>query len=153
MAETKLSVEEIKEIMSRFAELKLGEFKLKDGDFEIKIEGKKTEVCVMPQKADQPVAATAIQESVQANAAEIDETAKGNVVKSPIVGTFYSSSAPDKPSFATVGKKVKKGDVLFIVESMKLMNEIQSDYTGEIVEILVNNGDAVEYGQPVMIIK
>ncbi|MBC2580933.1 acetyl-CoA carboxylase biotin carboxyl carrier protein [Clostridium sp. DJ247] len=67
---------------------------------------------------------------------------------SPIVGTFYGSSSPDKPSFVSVGSKVKKGDVLCIVEAMKLMNEIQSEFNGEIVEILVNNEQMVEYGQP-----
>lgn len=79
--------------------------------------------------------------------------AEGSVVKSPIVGTFYSAPSPDKPPFVTVGQHVKKGDVLMIIESMKLMNEIQSDYSGVVAEILAENGQAVEYDQPVMIIK
>ena len=77
----------------------------------------------------------------------------GNVMKSPIVGTFYSAPSPDKPPFVEVGKKVKKGDVLFIIESMKLMNEIQSEFDGEVAEILCENGQAVEFGQPIMVIK
>jgi len=74
-------------------------------------------------------------------------------VVSPIVGTFYASSSPEKPSFVKVGSKVKKGDTLCIVEAMKLMNEIQSEFDGEIVEILVNNEQMVEYGQAIFKIK
>ncbi|WPC41875.1 acetyl-CoA carboxylase biotin carboxyl carrier protein [Clostridium sp. JS66] len=74
-------------------------------------------------------------------------------VVSPIVGTFYRSSSPDKPAFVEVGTKVKKGDTLCIVEAMKLMNEIQSEVDGEVVEILVENNQMVEYGQPMFKIK
>ena len=69
------------------------------------------------------------------------------VVTSPIVGTFYRSATPDTPSFAEVGGRVKKGQVLCIVEAMKLMNEIESDIEGEIVDVLVANGQPVEYGE------
>lgn len=68
-------------------------------------------------------------------------------VVSPIVGTFYSAPSPDKPTFAEVGSKVKKGDTLCIIEAMKLMNEIQSEVDGEVVEVLIENGKMVEYGQ------
>lgn len=82
------------------------------------------------------------------------QTAKnGNVVKSPIVGTFYAAPSPDKAPFVTVGQQVKKGDVLMIIESMKLMNEIQSEFDGKVAEIFVKNGDAVEFDQPLMIIE
>lgn len=77
---------------------------------------------------------------------------KGNVVKSPIVGTYYSAPAPDKPPFVTVGQRVKKGDTLMIIESMKLMNEVQSDFDGVVKDIIVKNGEAVEFDQPIMII-
>lgn len=74
-------------------------------------------------------------------------------ITAPIVGTFYSSSGPDKEPFVSVGSKVKKGDTLCILEAMKLMNEIQSDVDGEVVEILVENAEMVEYGQPMFKIK
>lgn len=77
----------------------------------------------------------------------------GNVVKSPIVGTFYAAASPEKPPFVTVGQQVKKGDVLMIIESMKLMNEVQSEFDGTVAEILVKNGEAVEFDQPIMVIK
>ena len=75
------------------------------------------------------------------------------IVKSPMVGTFYASSAPDKDPFVKVGDKVHKGQVLCIVEAMKLMNEIESEFDGEIVEIGVNNEDIVEYSKPLFKIK
>jgi len=81
------------------------------------------------------------------------EDANVKEVVSPIVGTFYASASPDKPSYVSVGSKVKKGDTLCIIEAMKLMNEIQSEVDGEIIEILVNNEQMVEYGQPMFKIK
>lgn len=75
------------------------------------------------------------------------------VIKSPMVGTFYSSPAPDKDSFVKVGDNIKKGQVVCIVEAMKLMNEIESEFDGEIVEVCVNDGDVVEYGMPLFKIK
>ncbi|MCD7727405.1 MAG: acetyl-CoA carboxylase biotin carboxyl carrier protein [Ruminococcus sp.] len=80
-------------------------------------------------------------------------TPSGNVVKAPIVGTFYSAPSPDDSPFVTVGKTVAKGDVIFIVESMKVMSEVTSDFDGVVKEILVKNGDPIEYDQPIMIIE
>ena len=77
----------------------------------------------------------------------------GNIVKSPIVGTFYAAPGSDKPSFVKIGDKVKEGDILCIVEAMKIMNEIPSPYTGEIAEIYVSNEELVEYGQSLFRIK
>lgn len=75
------------------------------------------------------------------------------IIKSPMVGTFYSSSSPNADPFVKIGHKVKKGQVVCIIEAMKLMNEIESEYDGEIVEICVNNNDVVEYGMPLFKIK
>tara|TARA_B100002019_G_C21022452_1_gene475535 strand:- start:192 stop:650 length:459 start_codon:yes stop_codon:yes gene_type:complete len=75
------------------------------------------------------------------------------VFKSPMVGTFYRKPSPDDPAFVEVGKKIKVGDVLCIVEAMKVMNEIQSDINGEIVEILVEDSESVEYSQPLFKIR
>lgn len=78
--------------------------------------------------------------------------AEGNLVKSPIVGTFYASTSPDKSPLVLKGNKVKKGDILCIVEAMKLMNEITSEFDGEVMEVLAENGQLVEYGQPLFCI-
>ena len=73
---------------------------------------------------------------------------KGNIIKSPMVGTFYLKPSPTAEPYIEIGKEVKKGDVLCIIEAMKLMNEIESEYTGKVTEILVKDGEAVEYGTP-----
>lgn len=73
---------------------------------------------------------------------------EGNIVKSPMIGTFYMRPSPDSSLFVEVGKEVKKGTVLCIIEAMKLMNEIESEYEGKIVEIYVKDGEAVDYGKP-----
>ncbi len=78
---------------------------------------------------------------------------KGITVKSPMVGTFYSKSSPSSEPFVKIGSKVKKGDTLCIIEAMKLMNEIESEYDGEIIEILVKDEEMVDYGKPLFIIK
>ena len=75
------------------------------------------------------------------------------IVKSPMVGTFYSKSAPDAKPYVEVGSKVKKGDILCIVEAMKLMNEIESEFDGEIVEVCVKDGEMVDYGKPLFKLK
>ena len=75
------------------------------------------------------------------------------IVKSPIVGTFYDKASPEKDTFVKVGDKVSKGDTLCIIEAMKIMNEINSDFDGEVVEILCNNEDMVEFGQPLFKIR
>ncbi|MGQ0421977.1 acetyl-CoA carboxylase biotin carboxyl carrier protein, partial [Bacillus sp. HC-Mk] len=74
-------------------------------------------------------------------------------ITSPMVGTFYSSSSPDTPPYVSVGDRVSKDSIVCIVEAMKLFNEIDADVEGEIVEILVNNGQLVEYGQPLFLVK
>jgi acetyl-CoA carboxylase biotin carboxyl carrier protein len=90
---------------------------------------------------------------VQPKQNETSEESRGNIVKSPMVGTFYSKSSPTAEAFVKVGDKIKKGDTLCIIEAMKLMNEIESEYDGEIVEILVKDGEMVDYGKDLFIIK
>ena len=82
-----------------------------------------------------------------------DDNEDCKIVKSPMVGTFYSKSSPDAMPYVEVGSKVKKGDILCIVEAMKLMNEIESEYDGEVVEICVKDGEMVDYGKPLFKIK
>lgn len=77
---------------------------------------------------------------------------EGNIVKSPMVGTFYLKPSPSSNPYVEVGQKVKKGDILCIIEAMKLMNEIESEFDGEVKEILVKDEEAVEYGKPLFII-
>ena len=149
-----LTFEQIKELMEAVAANQLGGLILEEDNFRLKIEGHKTEKSTV--LAAPPIAAPAMAPVASAaeTKAEPVQTAepvvKGTVVKSPIVGTFYSAPSPDKAPYVSVGSQVKTGDVLFIIESMKLMNEVQSECTGTVEEILVSNGQPVEYGQPIM---
>ena len=88
-----------------------------------------------------------------AAAADADPLAGAHIVKSPIVGTFYASPSPDAEAFVKVGDKVTKGQVLCIVEAMKLMNEVEADAAGEVVKVMVESGQPVEYGQPLFALK
>ena len=81
------------------------------------------------------------------------EERKGNIVKSPMVGTFYAKPSPTANQYVDIGSTVSKGDTLCIIEAMKLMNEIESDYSGKVTEILVKDGETVEYGTPLFVIE
>lgn len=149
------SVDEIKELMTKLQETNLGKLKIKQGDFSLTIKAKEPQAVNTVQAAPASVVDSACAETAAAEQAHevVIEKVCGNEVKSPIVGTYYQSAAPDKPAFVAVGSRVKKGDVLFIIESMKLMNEVQSEFDGEVAEIMVTDGQSVEYGQSIMIIK
>lgn len=101
------------------------------------------------------VQAVPVTQSVNFEATNTEEavTAKGHTITSPLVGTFYSSPSPDAPSFVNVGDRVKKGQVIGIIEAMKLMNELESDFDGVIKEILVKDETVVEFGQPLFILE
>lgn len=154
MAELKLSVSEMKELMDKMSALGLQKVTIVHGDFTFKAEAKPPveAVCYASDPQNVPAAPAAVDVPLQAVPAK-EEVPCGNVMKSPIVGTYYAKPAPDKEPFVSVGMKVKKGDVLFIIESMKLMNEVTSEFDGEVVEILAEDGQGVEYGQPVMVIR
>ncbi|MBQ8298046.1 MAG: acetyl-CoA carboxylase biotin carboxyl carrier protein [Ruminococcus sp.] len=162
MVACNLTLEEIGTLAETLEKNNLERIKIKNGDCEIVLEAKRK--CPPPPHHPPmmpPMGAPVMQPAMSAAPSAAPETApaakesipEGNIVKSPIVGTFYSAPSPDKAPFVKVGDSVKKGDVIMIIESMKLMNEIQSDFDGTVAEILVNNGDSVEFDQPIMVIK
>lgn len=108
---------------------------------------------MMPAHNAAPTVAAPAQSTAETKAAPAAETKKYHEIKSPIVGTFYRSPSPDAPPYVDVGAKVKPGSVLCIVEAMKLMNEIESDVTGTIVKINIENGKPVEYGQVLFLVE
>jgi acetyl-CoA carboxylase biotin carboxyl carrier protein len=91
--------------------------------------------------------------SVPETASSDDYADEGHVITSPMVGIFYSSPSPEDPAFVTKGQDVKVGEVICIIEAMKIMNQIEADADGKVVRVLVENGDAVEYGQPLFVIE
>lgn len=142
---------EIKKLMDDMGESKLTELEIEFPDG-IKISMKKDD----GKKLSAPAPVVIPQAQVPMNTQQPQvpmQVKEGNVVKAPMVGTFYSKSSPAAEPFVKVGSKVKKGDTLCVIEAMKLMNEIESEFDGEIVEILVDDEDMVEYGQPLFIIK
>ena len=163
-----MKVEQVLELIKAVSDSELTEFKYEEDG--VKLSLKKTSDKIVqvqapaapviappvmpaapaPVPAAAPVSAPAGAEAPAEASAEGE--VKGNVVKSPLVGTFYAAPAEDADPFVKVGDSVKAGQVLAIVEAMKLMNEIESDFTGTITEILVENGQAVEYGQPLFVI-
>lgn len=100
-----------------------------------------------------PLAGTVSASATEQESSQTQKEPEGNLVKSPLVGTFYAAPAEDAEPFVKVGDHVKKGQILAIVEAMKLMNEIESDFDGEVAEIYVENAQAVEYGQPLFRIR
>jgi acetyl-CoA carboxylase biotin carboxyl carrier protein len=124
-------------------EKKLTSAFVKYGDFEIKLERRPA-----PNFGGGAIPAVNTQTAVSQT--EEAPAMRGNAVKAPIVGTFYAAPSPGKPPFVKVGDRVKKGDVIFIIESMKLMNDVLSEFDGEIGESLVKNGEPLEFDQIVM---
>lgn len=131
----------------------LGRLKISTEEIDIVIEGKRCPppppmggMMPPPPMGMPPVGALAPSAAPAAEKVAVS----GNIITSPIIGTFYSSPAPEKPTFVKLGDNVNVGDVVCIIESMKLMNEINSEFSGRVAEIYVNNGDTVEYGQKLM---
>lgn len=106
---------------------------------------------IQPQVINQPT--VTVTPASNENTEKVNEEAGTKKLVSPMVGTFYSAASPDKPPFVKVGDKVKKGQTICIIEAMKLMNEIESEHDGEIVKILINNEEMVEFGQPLFLVK
>ena len=137
-----MEYEKIKQLM-----IDMGNSKLTSIDIEFP-DGVKIKMEKNASIAVAPVVQQVVEESPVEEVPPKEEVKEGNIVKSPMVGTFYSKSSPTSSPYVEVGSEVKKGTVLCIVEAMKLMNEIESEFNGKIVEVLVEDGAPVEYGQP-----
>jgi oxaloacetate decarboxylase alpha subunit len=152
-----MNLKELKELIDLLKDTDISEVEIERSGVKVRLRkgGDVTVHTAMPRMEYPPAAivAPAVAEPVVEKTAP--EQAKSNLFKvtSPIVGTFYRSSSPDKPSYAETGDVVKKGQVLCIIEAMKLMNEIESEASGKIVQILVENGQPVEYGQALFLIE
>jgi acetyl-CoA carboxylase biotin carboxyl carrier protein len=148
---TGLTLEEMTALIKAVSESNLDSFDYKEGDFSLSLHASKGFV----QQVSQPAMNVVSVPDISMAMAQAAETASGEddednvfVIKSPLVGTFYAAPAQDSDPFVKIGDRVKKGQVLAIVEAMKMMNEIESDCDGVISDILVANGEAVEFGQP-----
>lgn len=153
---------EIIQLIQTVSDSNVNNFKMQDGDFKINI-SKDVDVSDVHKGTGQYVISAANPAAEQAavnmtaptedKTSNMQQISEGNVVRCPLVGTFYSSPSPEDAPYVSVGDTVKKGQVLGIVEAMKLMNDIESEFDGTVTEILVNNEEVVEYGQPLFVIK
>jgi oxaloacetate decarboxylase alpha subunit len=154
-----MNLKELKELIEMLKDTDISELEIERSGVKVRLRkgGDVTFHPAMPRMEYPPTAivAPSIAETPAPVAEKPAEQPKTNQIKvtSPIVGTFYRSSSPDKPAYVEAGDIVKKGQVLCIIEAMKLMNEIESEATGKIVQILVENGQPVEYGQPLFVIE
>ncbi len=158
-----MELKEIKELIKLVSEAEVSEVEVEKGDFKIaikKVEDKVTYVqapvaAPAPIQVSVPAAPVATPTAPAAPAAPVASPNASNLitVKSPMIGTFYKSSAPDKPAFVNVGDEIKVGSVLCVVEAMKLFNEIESEVSGTIVKVLVENASPVEYDQPLFLVE
>ena len=154
-----MDLRKLKTLIDLVAESDIAELEVTEGESKVRIVKSsaipQNQVMMVPQQGVQQFSAPAIAgapapAAAAAPAAPAEPT--GHVVKSPMVGTFYRSSAPGAPAFIEVGSTVKEGDTLCIIEAMKLLNEIDSDVSGTITKVLVENGQPVEFGQPLFVI-
>lgn len=156
-----MEINEIKdvalELMDALASKKLGEVAIELEGVKIKIKAAAPApvIAAAPSAAATPAAsaAPAAAAAAETETAPADDLPAGTQVKSPLVGTFYSSPSPDEPPFVLVGQEVKEGDTLCIIEAMKVMNEIKAPCSGKVVRIMVQPGDMVEYNQLLCIIE
>lgn len=144
----KFETDYIEKLAKIIADNGLTEISLEDGEQAITIRKDLPEVITAPVSA--PVATPV---AASASASVAPETPKGKAITSPMVGTFYAASSPDAEPFVEIGKTISEGDVVCIIEAMKLMNEIKSEHSGKITQICVQNGDPIEFGQVLMYVE
>ncbi|MEO0435776.1 MAG: acetyl-CoA carboxylase biotin carboxyl carrier protein [Pseudomonadota bacterium] len=156
-----MDIRKVKKLIELLEESGIGEIEIKEGEESVRISrgvnaapAAPVNYAVAPPPAPAtPVASTPAASPAPAPVAETDTSTAapgvaGNVVKSPMVGTFYRSPSPSTPAFVEIGATVKAGDVLCIVEAMKMMNQIEADVSGTVEAVLVENGEPVEFDQP-----
>ena len=158
-----MDLRKLKTLIDLVAESDISELEVTEGESKVRIVKASTaanQVVMMQQPMAAhtqaaPLAAAPLAAAPAASAAPVVEAVAeptGHIVKSPMVGTFYRSSAPGSPAFVEIGSTVKVGDTLCIIEAMKLLNEIDTDAAGVITQILVENGQPVEFGQPLFVV-
>ncbi|ODS24799.1 acetyl-CoA carboxylase, biotin carboxyl carrier protein [Candidatus Endobugula sertula] len=149
-----MDIRKIKKLIELLEESDIGELEIKEGEESVRISRNSHHINAQPPFVAAPIpanpAAAATPTSEMGNHTE--STPAGHIVKSPMVGTFYRSPNPDSPAFVEVGQHVKVGDVICIIEAMKMMNQIEADTTGVVEAILVDDTEAVEFDQPLITI-
>ena len=149
-----MDIRKVKKLIELIEDSNVAEIEIHEGEDSVRISRTGGMVPVAPaQMAAAPAAAPVAAAAPAEATADSEETISGHVIKSPMVGTFYRAPAPNANPFVDVGDSVSDGDTLCIVEAMKILNQIESDKSGKVKRILVENGQPVEYDQPLFVIE
>ncbi len=152
-----MDLRKIKKLIDLLEGSDLAELEIKEGEETVRLSRAARTVAAPPFPALQmpaaaPVAPVAAPDAEEALAPVGNTVPDGHQIKSPMVGTFYASSTPDAPPFVTIGQQVAQGETLGVIEAMKMFNQIEADVAGTVVAVLVENGQAVEFDQPMFVI-
>jgi len=142
-----MTIKELKEMINLMQEHGLVELEIEKNGFKIRLKKGVTGAIVQEELYSAPKSAKSEKHSELQTSSPIEETGV-TIIRSPMVGTFYTAPAPDVDPYVSRGQEIKSGDVLCIIEAMKLMNEIKSDISGKVVDVLIENGQPVEFDQP-----
>ena len=147
-----MDIRKVKKLMELLEQSGMAEIEIKEGEESVKIS--RFGNSPMPTQTNFHQPATTIAPSSPAEPTSIAKPQSNNqAVTSPMVGTYYSAPSPTAKPFITVGQKIQQGDTIGIIEAMKIMNQIEADHSGTVIEILVKDGEAVEFGQPLIIVQ
>jgi acetyl-CoA carboxylase biotin carboxyl carrier protein len=153
-----VDIRKVKKLIELLEESGISEIEISEGEESVRIsrypQPGTVNVAAAPMTlAPQVVAAAPAAPAVESPAAPVAPASRGQQVTAPMVGTFYSGPAPGAKPFVEIGSEVKAGDTLCVIEAMKMMNQIESEFTGRVVSVLVENGNPVEFGQPLFVIE
>ncbi len=147
-----MDIRKVKKLIELLEESNIAEIEIREGEESVRISRSST---VMPKTTASFAPADTVADNLKVAEPPTkvtDYTDEGHVVKAPMVGVFYTASGPNEPAFVSKGQNIAEGQVLCIIEAMKIMNQIEADSSGRLLKILVENGEAVEYGQPLFVI-
>ena len=148
-----MDIRKVKKLIEMLESSELEEIEIHEGEESVRLVKNKTETIVtqvQPNQTNREVKKTESEQSE--NKSPIIESSEGEVLTSPMVGTFYAAASPGAKPFISVGDEIQEGDVVCIVEAMKMMNEIKSDYSGKVISVLAENSEPVEFGQALFVV-
>ena len=149
-----MDIRKVKKLIELLEQSGMAEIEIKEGEESVKISRYGNAPLITPTVSQQPTAVlTPSKVESKTIATDRGPEVSGNLISSPMVGTYYSAPSPSAKPFVTVGQHVNKGDTVGIIEAMKIMNQIEADHSGTVVEILVKDGEAVEFGQALIVIQ
>ena len=148
-----MDIRKVKKLIEMLESSELEEIEIHEGEESVRLVKNKTETLVTHQVQPNQLDKAARESSEQLQeSAPLIENSEGEVITSPMVGTFYAAASPGAKPFISIGDEIQEGDVVCIVEAMKMMNEIKSDYSGKVISVLAENSEPVEFGQALFVV-